>query len=552
MRVKKDKSVVLSIGPLRSLIACVTCSAALVAPNVVASLISAQSEWARYVPIVFAQNAYAEAQRAFQARDYFNSARLFYSLSIASQGDTRAKAEFGLAESLKKAGFPYGAAFFYSRIVAQGPKNDFFRFGLDNLGDLNARTPLGRAAIGGIFGTKIDPLQVPPGSRGFYFFYKGLEAFDSGGAQAGMGGGAAGMQSVARARAEFERVPSGNPYYPRAQYYLGVIYAVLKDSDGALGAFSRVVRTTNSDNLRQLATMGLARVHYERKDYRRAFSFYSQIPRDSDLWLETLFEGAWAFFMIQKHNNSLGNTHTIHSPFFVNRFYPETYILNAITYLRLCRYQALRDQLRKFQERYKPTFADLNNLLKKYQGNPEAFYGVISRYRATGRLGEYNAATEVIDAVSRSDAFKEAAVVVRAMEREAAQLRGQGARWEMSGLADVLRVSYENRRKATIRTAGEILFAQAVQQFRYLRDLSDQTRLINLEMLSGRTDQLRSRFNPETQGSDGTSWGDGMKPLNLKSEIEYWPFQGEYWEDELGGYVYNIDSKCATATSAKK
>jgi hypothetical protein len=503
-----------------------------------------------------AQNAYAEAQRTFQARDYVSSARLFYSLSIASQGDTRSKAEFGLAESLKKAGFPYGGAFFYSRIVAQGAKNDFFRFAIDNLGDANSRTPLGRAAISGIFAGKIDPLQVPPGARGFYFFFKGLEAFDEGGASAasGAGGGGTGMQAVARARSEFERVPSGNPYYPRAQYYLGVISAVLKDSDGALGAFSRVIRTSSSDNLRQLATLGLARVYYERKDYRRAFSYYSQIPRDSDMWLQTLFEGGWAFFMIQRHNNTLGNNHTIHSPFFENRFFPETYILNAITYLRLCRYQALRDQLRKFQERYKPTFADLNNLLKKYQGNPEAFYSAVARYRSTGRLGEYNAATEVIDAVSRSDAFKEAAIVVRGLEREAAQLRSQGARWEMSGLADVLRVSYENRRKATIRVAGEVLFAQAVQQFRYLRDLSDQTRLINLEMLSGRTDQLRARFNPEQQQNDGTSWGEGMKPLNLKSEIEYWPFEGEYWEDELGGYVYNIDSKCATAKApaAKK
>jgi hypothetical protein len=503
-----------------------------------------------------AQNAYAEAQRAFQARDYSNSARLFYSLSIASAGDVRAKAEFGLAESLKKSGYPYSAAYFYARIVAQGNKSDFFRYALENLGESNSKSALGRAAIAGIFGAKIDPLQVPPGARGFYFFYKGLEAFDNGGASAAnIGGGASapeGLQAVAKARFEFERVPSGNPYYPRAQYYLGVILSVMKDTDGSLSAFSNVIKTTTGENLKQLATLGLARVNYERKDYRRAFSYFSQIPRDSDLWLETLFEGAWAFFMIQKHNNTLGNNHTIHSPFFVNRFYPETYILNAITYLRLCRYEALRDQLRKFQERYKPTFADLNNLLKKYQGNPEAFYSVIARYRSTGKLGESNASTEVIDSVSRSDAFKEAALVAKAMEREASALKSNSAKWEMSGLADVLRQSFEARRKATIRAAGETLFNQAVQQFRYLRDLSDQTRLINLEMLSGRTDQLRARFNPETQTSDGTSWGEGMKPLSLKSEIEYWPFQGEYWEDELGGYVYNIDSVCKAGTSAKK
>jgi len=498
-------------------------------------------------PVAHAQNAYGEAQRAFQARDYSNSARLFYSISIAATGDVKSKAEFGLAESLKKSGFPYAAAYFYSRIVAKGAGSDFFRFGLDNLGEINSQTPLGRASISGIFSGKIDPLQVPPGARGFYFFYKGLEAFDAGGSS-NVGGG----QAVARAKGEFERVPSGNVYYPRAQYYLGVIYTVLKDTDGALGAFSRVIKSTSSENLRQLATMGVGRVYYERKDYKKAFSYYSQIPRDSDLWLETLFEGGWAFFMIQKHNNTLGNIHTIHSPFFANRFYPETYILDAITYLRLCRYQALRDQLRKFQERYKPTFADLNNLLKKYNNNPEAFYSVIAKYRATGRLGEYNAATEVIDAVSRSDAFKEAATVVKGLEREASQLRAQGARWEVSGLSDVLRMSFEARKKATVRVAGEILFGQAVQQFRYLRDLSDQTRLINLEMLSGRTDQLRQRYNPETQQSDSTSWGDGMKPLNLKAEIEYWPFEGEYWEDELGGYVYNIDSKCGVAAAAAK
>jgi hypothetical protein len=97
-----------------------------------------------------------------------------------------------------------------------------------------------------------------------------------------------------------------------------------------------------------------------------------------------------------------------------------------------------------------------------------------------------------------------------------------------------------------------VLFNQSVQQFRYLKDLSDQTRLINLEMYSGRTDQLRSKFNSENAVTDGTQWGDGMKPLNLKQELEYWPFQGEYWEDELGGYVYNIDSNCSVAKKAQK
>ena len=72
-------------------------------------------------------NNYTDAQRAFQIKDYSTAAKLFYQIILVSQGDVKIKAEFGLAESLRKSGLNYSASYFYSRIVAQGPKNDFFR-----------------------------------------------------------------------------------------------------------------------------------------------------------------------------------------------------------------------------------------------------------------------------------------------------------------------------------------------------------------------------------------------------------------------------------------
>jgi TolA-binding protein len=477
-----------------------------------------------------ATKGYDEAQKAFRARDYQEAARLFYLTVVGSTGDIQKKAEFGLAESLKKLRLHYGAAYFYSRMVAAGPSNDFFRLSLSELGQINSRKPLGKASVYGLLNSKVSPLVVPPKARGFFFFYKGLKLFED--------------KNVSAARAEFQRVPSSSSYYAVAQYYLGVVLTITGDTDGALGAFTRVIRKGTSEEMRELAIMNLARVNYELKNYRKAFQFYSQIQRDSDLWLQSIFEGAWAFFMIQKHNNTLGNLHTIHSPFFENRFFPESYILEAISYLRLCRYGQVKDALKRFQDRYKPTFSDLNTLLKKYKNQPEAFFNLIRQYRAVGRLSEQRAAVEVVDSISRSDAYKEAILVVRRLDREKALLGRYGGKWEFSGLAEVLRNSYDRRKAATIQTAGSDLFNAAAQQFRYLRDLSDQTGLINIEMLSGRTDQLRANLNDESAKVDGVQWGEGMRPLNLKQELEYWPFEGEYWEDELGGYVYNIDSKC--------
>jgi hypothetical protein len=483
-------------------------------------------------------NAYAEAHRKLVSRNYADAARIFYQLASQSEGDIRLKSEFGLAESLKNLGYLHAASYFYLRISIQGANNPFFRNAMEQIGGINTASPLGRAAVAPLFSEKvqIDPISVPPGARGFYFFYKGLEAFEK--------------ERVDIARGEFQRVPENSPYFARAQYYLGVMSSISqqKDLDGAVRAFRTALRSSHRDNFRLLATLALARIHYERKEFRQSFEYYSQIPRDSDFWLQALFEGAWAFFLISKPNNTLGNIHTLHSPFFQQRFFPESYVLEAITYLKLCYFEKVDKALNSFQQRYKATFQDLNNLLKKYQGQPNAYFNLNAQYRSGGALREFPAAAEIVDSASRSDAFKEGNYVIKSIEREEKAIaRAQGARWENSGLMEVLRGAFETRRNATIRRTGADLFSQSVQAFKYLKDLSDQTKLIHYERATAQTDTLRSKFNQEELQKDNNLWGEGMKPLNLAQQLEYWPFEGEWWEDELGGYVYNVASKCGTS-----
>jgi hypothetical protein len=487
--------------------------------------------------------AYTEAHKSLVKGNYGESARIFYQVASQAQGDVRAKAEFGLAESLKNLGYFHGASYFYLRIAMQGSQNPFFRNAMEQLGSINGATPLGRAAVSPLFSNKvdIDPITVPPGARGFYFYYKGLDAFEK--------------EKVDAARAEFSRVPSNSPYYSRAQYYLGVMSAISEkpDLDAAARAFRTAMRSSHRDNFRLLAMMSLARIHYERKEIRQAFEYYSEIPRESDFWLQSIFEGAWAYFLINKSNNTLGNIHTLHSPFFQNRFFPESYVLEAITYLRLCYFSKVDLALNAFQQRYKATFQDLNNLLKKYQGQPAAYFNLHMQYRSSRNLREFPAAEEIIDSSARSDAFKEANFVIKSLEKEEkSAARSHASRWENVGLMDVLRNTYEQRKLATVRRTGEELFSQGVQAFRYLKDLSDQTKLIHYERATTQTDVLRAKFNQEPTQQDSNIWGEGMKPLDLAKSLEYWPFEGEWWEDELGGYVYNIASKCGSGEANPK
>ena len=59
-------------------------------------------------------------------------------------------------------------------------------------------------------------------------------------------------------------------------------------------------------------------------------------------------------------------------------------------------------------------------------------------------------------------------------------------------------------------------------------------------------------FIRKGKSSNKVQFIGGLQELNINQTLEYWPFEGEYWEDELGFYVYNLDSKCSYGKKKKK
>jgi hypothetical protein len=293
-----------------------------------------------------------------------------------------------------------------------------------------------------------------------------------------------------------------------------------------------------------LANLNIARVYYERKAYRDSVKYYAQIPRFSDNWLDAIFESSWAFFLMQKHNNTLGNIHTIHSPFFIQRFYPESYILQSITFLRLCRVNEVKNSLSAFASRYKPVVQDLRGVLENYRGSPRRFFKLVYDFK-TGQLRSNRDSWSILDSVSRKDAYKEAGRTIRFSDRELARLKSFGGKWVSTGLRDEISGFLGGKKEAAIRDAGKRLYRQAAAHYSYLQELSKQTELINAELLLTKVDILREKLQVGTAEKKASFIG-GMEELKIGQDLEYWPFEGEYWIDELGGYVYNVDSKCAS------
>jgi hypothetical protein len=167
----------------------------------------------------------------------------------------------------------------------------------------------------------------------------------------------------------------------------------------------------------------------------------------------------------------------------------------------------------------------------------------VYEYR-TDRLSRYRNAWDIVDSLSRTDRYNEAGSTIRFADRELARLSRAPVSWSGVGLTDELSDFLSKKKEAAGSGVGKALYDQAVDSYKYLMDLSNQTKMINAEMLLGKIDKLRSRLNIANQPGKKESFIGGMQPLSVGQDLEYWPFEGEYWEDELGGYVFNIGDAC--------
>ncbi len=461
----------------------------------------------------------------------------FQVYSSSRNAQEKMNAGIFLARSLQALDLPYSASRFYGAIVRQGPQNNpFFREAFEKLGAINSMVSLGQAQIvqmvSGRDGGALNPEFIPGSARGFYFYYLGVDSFDD--------------RKYGAAVRLFKSVPGGSPYYLRAQFHLGVIANLQGQHSQAISYFSGVAsgarRDDDGDHLRSGAIMNIARVEYETKRYNDSLMQYGRVSRDSDQWLDAQFEGSWAFFMIEKQNNALGNLHTVQSPFFENRFYPESYILQSITFLRLCRFDETKVALVKFRDRYQPLFGELKKLINDYGDNPRSFYKLVYDFRG-GSLTRFKESWPIFDTLSRTDAFREGAIAVRNSDSELARLSRYGGKWASSGLQEELRDFLGKKKAVAADEAGRKLYLKLSVQRDYLKELSRQTEFITAEMLLNRVDALRASLQVST-AEQRVNFIGGFQTLNVAQELEYWPFQGEYWEDELGYYVYNLASQC--------
>lgn len=446
------------------------------------------------------------------------------------------RAQFHLAKALMHLGFDQSALVLFDEITRAGPHHRHFDSALSWLAQLSLRFPDPSAVaplVGRYQPADLTALSGPTRDRLRYLM--GRAAYDE--------------RELEQAIALWSRLPSDSPLYPRARLLLGIAHVRAHRARPAIAAFRETLRALeagdapgveDADGLAALAWLSLGRIYYTaalggREQLRgqllgNAVAAWSNVDDGSDYWLDALFESSWALFVADQHARALGNLHALLSPFFVGAFYPEAHVIKAVAFYHSCQMDNASAVVHQYHERYGPLRDELAELLSRRKDGFALFTDVRAR-----RL---HASPRLVGLLSHM-------LRARDLQRVAAQLAALGEQEKRLEAADPgLRDAALGQRIAKdLQVAealsriqlGELLVARAQRRLEELREIANQMDAVEIEVLNFR----RQRLQHPPQAPRG-----GGGEVHVDSEHVLWPFNGEYWRDELGYYRQQVTDRC--------
>jgi tetratricopeptide (TPR) repeat protein len=488
--------------------------------------------------------AVKKIQDAADAKKYLTAtAEAYKVLDEGAFPDKESKVLYLMGKSLFDMQMYHGAQYYFIEVLKKGPQNPYFKYALPKLVTISKFTgddsDLQRIVA------KIPPEEFPKSARNQLFYLLGVRLYE--------------QEKLTEARKYFDQVSEKSDLYTRSQYFVGVIYNKQGKLKSAVKAFSAVVQTAPEsvtqqeaeeiDRLRELSILNIARVYYSIERFDEAKKYYDTVPRTSRYWPQSLFENAWTNFMLSDLNLTLGQLLTISSPFYgEDEFIPEATILRSLTFFNLCEYDDVDRLLLDFDAKYRPMHAELKDVLKQYSTDEGKKLADQAFERYFEEKGDTTLPKALFSRALRNNELAGIVQHLKIMDQEEELIASQKQAWQdtkgansRTTLADHLRKQIGVDRERLKRRAGLLLLQELATINNHLGDLLAQAEIIRFEVVDAR----RADYVYRGQGVDlkDTSANRDLDFSTSRDRI-YWPFNGEFWQDELGYYFYTEQGSC--------
>ncbi len=444
-------------------------------------------------------------------------------------------AKYGIANALARAGLIQSAADTLLDVVRAGSDKLFFSQAFMQLRDLRRLIIYRPPELEEL--TKLTVTAFDQAFQDSYYYLVG-EALNDFGVKD-------------QSRPYLEKVSAKSKEYPRAQYLVGLM-SIPDNPEEKLGgaqvkeaseAFQKAVLAAEVQaegrSVVDLAYLALARLAYDIQQFDAAIYYYKKISKSSPKLATAFYESGWTYFLKGDVSRALGTFHALHSPYFAHQFYPELWVLEATAYVNLCHADKAEAAMKMFEEKVFVLGPPLRDFLKRSR-KPEEFYNNFLA-AVSNPKGGTGLPRALQSPVLGNVEFYNLHQTVRQIDKEDKIIRANLA--ALGPVGQELLQKLGQRRTERVSEAG-VVIQQTLRQTQKELDLYfDKLQQLRLDL-----DEIRTQEIEDDQAGRSKELGDSVQKEGTiaiaGSDSMSWPFEGEFWKDEIGAYRSFLRTKC--------
>lgn len=409
------------------------------------------------------------------------------------------RAEFHLAEALDALKYPHAAEELWIN-VGQG-RRDARLLGpaLSHLSEGVQRRPYDAGLVTDRLLADTEFGFVPEGADDFVKWHQGLVDLELGYHKWG--------------KERLDGIDEGSSWWYTSRYFDAVRRLAADDVDRATKMFEELDEAQiPSPTLTRDVRLTLARLAYERGEWKQALKYYesTDIPlQDSG---PILLERAWCYYRLGESSKALGLLAALDAPVFRDFEDPERYLLTSLVYKDLCHFDAALASVEEFRRRFKKTLQAI--YAREDLVDDDLFVSLALRV------------PEVRD---RQDLRDDLA-------SEQRRLKDAPGVWKRTGLTAFLQRIYTSNAARADREFRRTFREYTEGVGDSVLDAEEQMNVVEYEIELARNRRAKDPAPPEP--------GELLEKIPAVSNSIFYRFDGEYWTDEIEDLRVVIESKC--------
>lgn len=358
----------------------------------------------------------------------------------------------------------------------------------------------------------------------FVHYYQGLEDWENG--------------LLKWANKHFRSIKPGSYYYLKTRYHQAKVQIYQGDIKSAIDTLQHILgeddqantegrkpsarfanrdksstRNSKNEKLIDEVRWTLARLYYENGDYDLALEHYKRIRTPLIEQASFLMEQAWNVYQKGDAEKAMGYLYAFEAPSFKRFFSPEFYLLKSLIYKDVCHYDSALSVVDSFQQRY-----------------GRSLNAIYSRRTVADQDNE-----EVMNIALTKQKIAKNWKFIQLLERESKSLAAISDQPLRKYLEKIYSLQIEESAHSLKQDLNDEFEQIANDLLRYEEEANLMRYEIGIDMYQ-RVSQ--SHYKDES----GDPGDDSVKQSRLRKVV--FPFQGEFWNEELANYKVTLDNRC--------